>query len=259
MTLKKILALLLTGILCLSLCACNGGEGPEMDAQSLAELSDGEIIEILKKNYGEFSPTAVSYDGEMTFRVSDQVIYSSSSLVLINGTNRTSTTTVTVPENTKPVTMTLFDGTWYVESDGQKVKYPQTEADEVEEYPFLFDNLEDFSQNTLLRGEDGFYYLIFHGLTEEKSAFLKDYVNSSLSQEETVTVKGFSDPYVTLTFSSEGKFTGSALGMTYTMSQDGVDTPVEAKIEFRIRSTHAAEVVISLPSDAEAYTTPAEE
>lgn len=247
MNCKKLLSLLFAAILCFSFSACNQvEEEPEITPETLAEKSDEQIIDILKKNYSAYHPTALSYEADITYSTAGQTTYATHTEVLVNGTNQRSETEITAPTKTAPVIMTLADGIWYVEGDGQKIKYPAEEEMAIE-YPFLMD-LSSFTKNTLLRSEDGSYVLVFHQPSNEADSLLNEFM-----QSEESTVTGFSNAYVSLLFSSGGGLDRVSLGITYTVSLDEVETEMDVLIEYRILSTDPRATAISAPEDADTY------
>lgn len=262
MKVKRLLILLLTGILCFGLVACNSGMGedPETVRKDLAALSDAELIPVLLKNYGEYTEPAV-FAAEMSwvYRSGESVIASMEGTVRTNGVDRMLTVTRTVEEVSKSESYIHNGGVFYMNADS-KTKISAESADVAAYFATLypsFGKVDDynFTDNDLLRSEDGTYSLVLflpaNGIAS--SADITSPLTAVGNETVPVTMSAFTDIYLTLRFSADGKLTGQTLGFDCKMTADGVETEGTVLFRFHITSVDPVQTPISAPDDVASY------
>lgn len=263
MKFKKILFLLLAMALCLSLAAC--GETPDEDEalrKDLTAMSDEELTATLLANYEAYEEPGV-FVGETSwlYRSGDSVVASMTGSVRSNGAARTLTRTVTVGESSRTETCTYVGGVCYFHHNKTKAS---AEADQVSacfaaRYP-QFGKVSEyyFARKDLLRSEDGTYLLVLSSPSAgiAPSADITGPLTAAGNETAPVTLSGYSDIYLTLLFSAEGKLTGQTLGFDCKMTADGIETEGEVLFKFRITSTDPVQNVISAPDGGDAFGAP---
>lgn len=263
MKIKKFLLLFLAAALCLSLGAC--GETPDLDEElrkDLSAMSDNDLTSTLLANYEAYEEPGV-FVGEYSwlYRSGDTVVASMTGSVRSNGAARTLTRTAAVGESSRAETYTYAGGVCYFHHD--KIK-ASAEPDAVTAYfaklypQFGKASEYYFARKDLLRSEDGTYLLVLSSPSAgiAPSADITAPLTAAGNETAPVTLSGFSDIYLTLRFSAEGKLTGQTLGFDCKMTADGIETEGEVLFKFRITSTDPVQNVISAPDGADAFEIP---
>ncbi len=263
MKLKRLFLLFLAVTLCFGLAACGSEEGqdPETIRKDLASMTDEQLIPILLDNYSKGQEPAV-FSGEMSwlYRSGDTVIAQMEGITRRNGVNRTLEVTYTVGEESKKEEYVYYDGICYVNA-GKKQKAAKTEGEVssffATRYPsFGYVADYDFAKKDLLRSDNGIYTLVLSapagGIVD--SADIIKPLTAAGNKTAPITMSGFTDIYLTLSFSADGILMGQTLGFDCQMDADGVVTEGTVLFRYSITSASAEQVQISAPQESDSYT-----
>lgn len=259
---KQWFALLLAGLLCLSVTACGGSEEiPEISKEELSAMADEELISFLLDRSASFQEPQV-FEAEMSYRYTsaDTTVTSMSGTVRSNGIDRIMTFDRTVGDTTESLTYIYKNGTMYW-NDGGLYRY-DVESEQAAEYfakqysYFGTVSSYGFARKDLLRREDGYYHLVLS--SPANGVGDADLLSPLgwLEEDQAVTLSSYSDVYLSLCFSSEGHLVGKTLGLDCKMTNDGVVTEGSVVYHFRIRSVEPVQNPISEPDNAESYEIP---
>ncbi len=262
MKLKNVLLLCLALTLCLGLAACNSGAGedPETVRKDLAGMTDADLIPLLLENYASYAEPAV-FSAEMSwsYRNGDVVIASMEGTVRSTGVDRLLSRTCTVGEDSKTASYVYSGGVCYINA-GTKTKTSAEGAAVAAYFASLypaFGKVSDynFQDKELLRSEDGTYSLVLflpaNGIAD--SADIIAPLTEAGNDAAPVTMSDFSDIYLTLRFSSEGKLIGQTLGADCEMTAEGIESEGTLLLKFSITSSDPVQNPVSAPDDAASY------
>ncbi len=267
---RTILILLLGIALCFGFSACHSESepNPEVSRQQLAAMEDDRLILLLLEQYAVYTePAVLSAEMSWSYRSGDTVIASMTGEIRSTGVDRKMSLTRTAQGKTVAESYIYSNGVCYF-NQGEKKK-ATAESGEVasyfrKRYP-SFGAVADygFTGKELLRGDDGSYSLVLFApangipasadILSPLSLAPTGTAGNSGEGGESVEMTDFSDIYLTLIFSSEGKLLGQTLGFDCKMISDGVETEGTGILKFRIRSTDPIQPPIPTPDDAESY------
>lgn len=262
MKLKRFLLLFLASALCFGLTACDSdrGEAPEVSREDLASMTDKELIPVLLDSYADYEePLVFSAEMSWVYRSGESVVAEMEGVVRRNGSDRMMERTCTVGEEVKTERYVYKNGVCYIH-DGSKIKAEGTYA-EVSDYfaercP-VFGKVDDYNfvAKDLLCSDDGSYSLVLFlpANSIADSADIISPLTAAGNETAPVTMSDFSDIYLTLRFSSEGKLTGQTLGFDCSMNADGIETEGSVLLRFSIVSTSATQLPVSAPEDESLY------
>ncbi len=262
MKLKRILLLFLGIILCFGLVACgsDSGEDPEILRKDLASMTDEELIPELLNSYANYEEPAV-FSAEMSwiYRSGEITIAEMEGKVLSNGVDRMMEMTCTVEDTTKSERYIYKDGVCYIDAETKtKMKWNRPEVVDyfTERYP-SFGSVDDYNfvAKDLWRSDDGSYSLVLYlpANSIADSADILSPLTAVGNDTAPVTMSDFSDIYLTLRFSPEGKLIGQTLGFDCVMNADGVETEGTVTFRFFLSSENPFQTPISAPEDADTY------
>ncbi len=256
MKLHRIFLLLLSLALLFSFVACapSPQEAEEELRKDLAALEDETLIDTLIKNYENYEEPAVfAAEFSEVMTVADAKILEMEGAVRSTGADSILDCTAEIAGVSAQISMVYSNGILYMDAAGTKVKY-DTKGDNAlaqgqiqENYPEFVDLKEgNFAKRDLLRSDSGSYTVVF----SQPEIGVEDL---DLPASEGVEFTGFSDVYLTLTFSSEGKLLGQTFGMDLQMTADGIETTGSFVMKFLITSVDPVQTPISAPEDADKY------
>ncbi len=256
MKLHRILLLLLSVALLFSVVAC--ASTPEEEAEELrkdlAALEDEALIDALVKSYENYKEPAVfAAEFSEVMTIADAKILEMKGIVRSTGVDSMMNYTAKIAGVTAESSLVYTNGILYMNVAGTKLKYATKgdntlAQDEIQENYPEFLNLKEgnFAKRDLLRSDNGTYTVVF----SQSSLSVEDL---DLPSSEGVEFTGFSDLYLTLSFSSEGKLMGQTFGMDLQMTADGIETTGSFVVKFLITSTDPVQTLISAPEDGDKY------
>lgn len=262
MKLKRTLLLFLAITLCFGLVACNSNEeeDPKILPKDLAAMTDEELIPVLLASYDDYTEPAV-FSAQMSwlYRSGESVLAKMEGTIRSNGIDRMLERTYSVEATTKSESYIYYNGVCYV-NDGTKTKSEGKNTDVFAYFESLypkFGKVSDYNfvAKDLLRSEDESYSLVLYlpANSIADSADIVSPLTAAGNETPPVTMSDFSDIYLTLRFSPDGKLMGQTLGFDCKMNADGVVTDGSVLFRFDITSTDPAQGVVSAPDDASAY------
>ncbi len=260
---KLLISFLLLLAVCGSFVACGTPKEPvpEISREELAEMDDEELISVLLERYAQYTEPAV-FSAELSYRYrsGDTMLAQMEGTVRSNGVDRILSLTRTVKGKDSSENYVQHNGMCYLNNGTKKTKGACESADAAAYFTSFyptFGTVSDynFAQQDLLRGDDGAFFLVL-SIPANGVADSVDYVTPltfAQKEDEPVTLSDFSQVYLTLRFSSEGKLTGQTLGFDCKINSDGAVTEGDVLFTFALISTAAVQTPISAPDGAESY------
>ena len=278
MKLKRFAALFLI-VAAIGSFACCSKEEPEKPKKDLSGLKDEQVIETLLAEYRGLSFSAATYEAEVTCSYSgNEATVSVKASVLDSAFSLSSVTNV--GETSQTSEMVFVDGVLYLSLMGEKTKVSlgsDAAGERMEQQlPFVLKDLSVFEKQDLLRGEDGSYVVVLSQASEELLSVLdlQSVLPSDASSEEnsdaeedseaeedgetsvesvSAEITRVKDPYLSLSFGSDGALQKISLGLVAVVSDDGADADMRLEVVYRILTTDRAEISVKAPADAAEY------
>ena len=263
MNLKRMGIFVWVLVLLFSCAACGTPSEESPSSEHLGEKSDEETIDLLLKGYQGLNYPAVSYEAEYVFSLSG-INVSVRSEVAVKGTDVSSSTETTVGETVVNHSFVYADGILYLNASGTKIKgeapSAEVQASLDAQLPFVVKDTGLFRKQSLLRSEDGSCLVVLSDPSVDVTEQLNLSTVSSDSESEDSGEESSgplftetSDFYVSLSFSASGDLEKMTVGGNVTFVEDGLESQMSMRVVYRILSTDASQISVTVPEDGDSY------